>query len=181
VFGYNRCTNGFDSRKNCDKRRYEYCLPEWAFDPRQGRGRAQRAADEEAEAEAEAAQEAAPAGEGQGGAPAGAALGAADKAAAAVEADALPDAQPAAAAGAPAGAGAGTEAAAATKDEGAAAEAAEAPGSAISSGGGAPFVFDEACTQRLSQILSNVSPPDRLLCWQPCVCGFSLSCRPFEN
>lgn len=33
VFGYGRATNGFDARKHCDKRRYEYILPVWAFDP----------------------------------------------------------------------------------------------------------------------------------------------------
>lgn len=43
VFGFNRATNGFDSRKHCDKRRYEYILPEWAFDSRINRGREQRA------------------------------------------------------------------------------------------------------------------------------------------
>ncbi|GAB4822384.1 hypothetical protein N2152v2_009430 [Parachlorella kessleri] len=33
VFGFARATNGFDARKHCDKRRYEYILPAWAFDP----------------------------------------------------------------------------------------------------------------------------------------------------
>lgn len=33
VLGYKRVTNGFDSRKHCDKRRYEYILPAWALAP----------------------------------------------------------------------------------------------------------------------------------------------------
>ncbi|RMZ53221.1 hypothetical protein APUTEX25_005210, partial [Auxenochlorella protothecoides] len=33
VFGFGRATHGFDARKHCDKRRYEYILPAWAFDP----------------------------------------------------------------------------------------------------------------------------------------------------
>jgi len=31
--GYTKTTAGFDARKHCDKRRYEYVLPAWAFDP----------------------------------------------------------------------------------------------------------------------------------------------------
>eukprot|EP00887_Chlorella_sp_A99_P003093 scaffold9.g3093.t1 len=70
VFGYSRATNGFDSRKHCDKRRrgggggagagagaattatsrvlacwlmaYEYILPEWAFDPARCQPRSQQ-------------------------------------------------------------------------------------------------------------------------------------------
>ena len=33
VLGMRRVTNGFDARKLCDKRRYEYVLPAFAFDP----------------------------------------------------------------------------------------------------------------------------------------------------
>ena len=34
VLGYTKVTAGFDARKHCDKRRYEYVLPAWAFDPK---------------------------------------------------------------------------------------------------------------------------------------------------
>ena len=34
VLGASRVRNGFDARKSCDRRRYEYVLPEFAFDPR---------------------------------------------------------------------------------------------------------------------------------------------------
>lgn len=33
VYGYKRAVKGFDARKACDKRRYEYILPAWMFDP----------------------------------------------------------------------------------------------------------------------------------------------------
>jgi len=33
VFGVHRVVKGFDSRKACDRRRYEYILPAWMFDP----------------------------------------------------------------------------------------------------------------------------------------------------
>lgn len=33
ALGLRRVTMGFDARKMCDRRRYEYVLPEWAFDP----------------------------------------------------------------------------------------------------------------------------------------------------
>jgi len=33
LLGIHRVTGGFDARKHCDKRRYEYCLPAWIFDP----------------------------------------------------------------------------------------------------------------------------------------------------
>eukprot|EP00878_Enallax_costatus_P017892 GHUV01018804.1.p1 GENE.GHUV01018804.1~~GHUV01018804.1.p1 ORF type:complete len:472 (+),score=148.98 GHUV01018804.1:87-1418(+) len=33
VFGVQRTTDGFDARKYCDKRKYEYILPAWVFDP----------------------------------------------------------------------------------------------------------------------------------------------------
>lgn len=33
VFGIHRVVKGFDSRKACDRRRYEYILPAWMFDP----------------------------------------------------------------------------------------------------------------------------------------------------
>lgn len=39
VLGYTKTTAGFDARKHCDKRRYEYVLPVWAFDPASCRGR----------------------------------------------------------------------------------------------------------------------------------------------
>ena len=39
VLGYTKTTAGFDARKHCDKRRYEYVLPVWAFDPKACRGR----------------------------------------------------------------------------------------------------------------------------------------------
>ena len=32
VFGASKVRNGFDARKSCDRRRYEYVLPEFAFD-----------------------------------------------------------------------------------------------------------------------------------------------------
>ena len=34
LLGYNRTVKGFDARKSCDRRRYEYIFPEWMFDPR---------------------------------------------------------------------------------------------------------------------------------------------------
>ncbi len=33
MFGVTRVTNGFNSKKLCDRRRYKYVLPEWAFAP----------------------------------------------------------------------------------------------------------------------------------------------------
>ena len=39
VLGYTKTTAGFDARKHCDKRRYEYVLPAWAFDPNSCRSR----------------------------------------------------------------------------------------------------------------------------------------------
>lgn len=33
VLGASKVRNGFDARKSCDRRRYEYVLPEFAFDP----------------------------------------------------------------------------------------------------------------------------------------------------
>lgn len=33
MFGVQRTTEGFDARKFCDKRKYEYILPAWTFDP----------------------------------------------------------------------------------------------------------------------------------------------------
>lgn len=33
VYGYHRTVKGFDARKACDKRRYEYILPTWMFAP----------------------------------------------------------------------------------------------------------------------------------------------------
>lgn len=33
VLGYQRAVRGYDSRKTCDKRRYEYIFPAWIFDP----------------------------------------------------------------------------------------------------------------------------------------------------
>lgn len=39
VLGYTKVTAGFDARKHCDKRRYEYVLPAWAFDSNACRSR----------------------------------------------------------------------------------------------------------------------------------------------
>eukprot|EP00873_Tetraselmis_striata_P042527 jgi/Tetstr1/462791/TSEL_007742.t1 len=39
VLGFTRTTGGFDARLACDRRRYEYIMPEWAFDPEVCRGR----------------------------------------------------------------------------------------------------------------------------------------------
>lgn len=33
ILGYQRVVRGFDARKACDKRRYEYIFPAWVFDP----------------------------------------------------------------------------------------------------------------------------------------------------
>ena len=33
MFGVTRVTNGFNAKNLCDRRRYKYVLPEWAFDP----------------------------------------------------------------------------------------------------------------------------------------------------
>jgi tRNA pseudouridine38-40 synthase len=44
VLGFHRVTAGFDARKLCDKRRYEYILPAFAFDPEFGVPRRARAA-----------------------------------------------------------------------------------------------------------------------------------------
>jgi tRNA U38,U39,U40 pseudouridine synthase TruA len=33
VFGVQRATEGFDARKCCDRLKYEYILPAWAFEP----------------------------------------------------------------------------------------------------------------------------------------------------
>ena len=37
VFGIDRVTNGFNAKTMCDRRRYEYVIPTWAFDPSVGR------------------------------------------------------------------------------------------------------------------------------------------------
>lgn len=34
AYGYRRTVKGFDARKACDKRRYEYIFPVWMFDPK---------------------------------------------------------------------------------------------------------------------------------------------------
>jgi tRNA U38,U39,U40 pseudouridine synthase TruA len=34
AYGFRRTVKGFDARKACDKRRYEYILPVWMFDPK---------------------------------------------------------------------------------------------------------------------------------------------------
>jgi tRNA U38,U39,U40 pseudouridine synthase TruA len=39
VLGVTRVTEGFNARTYCSKRRYEYVLPAWVFDPRVGKGR----------------------------------------------------------------------------------------------------------------------------------------------
>ncbi|PSC75036.1 tRNA pseudouridine synthase mitochondrial-like [Micractinium conductrix] len=168
VFGYSRVTNGFDSRKHCDKRRYEYVLPEWAFDPRRGVGRSAALAASRSES---AAAEAAAAGDEQQqtaaadadqqqqqqqqpteaatAQPQEQADGAADGAAAAgrpARADGLPgaaaDQRPAA------------DGTAAAPEVGAAADEAAAAGGAAAIDDG-PFVLDEARQNRLTAILSN--------------------------
>lgn len=37
VFGIDRVTNGFNAKTMCDRRKYEYVLPTWAFDPNLGK------------------------------------------------------------------------------------------------------------------------------------------------
>jgi len=37
VFGIDRVTGGFNAKTMCDRRRYEYVIPTWAFDPSVGR------------------------------------------------------------------------------------------------------------------------------------------------
>ncbi len=192
MFGYSRATNGFDSRKHCDKRRYEYVLPEWAFDPRRGQGRAAAVREASAAAAAEGAAAAAAEGgaqaDGQGSveqqaaAPAavaqhaqtcttaGAVGDAGAHAAAAVKAE--PESLPAGAAATAAALGAAQEAAAeeepgGTQDaddvlvDGAAGGDTAGPAAAAAALPGATadgaFVFDDACSQRLTQILSIVS------------------------
>ena len=184
VFGYSRVTNGFDSRKHCDKRRYEYVLPEWAFDPRRGVGRSAALAASRSES---AAAEAAAAGDEQQqtaaadadqqqqqqqqpteaatAQPQEQADGAADGAAAAgrpARADGLPgaaaDQRPAA------------DGTAAAPEVGAAADEAAAAGGAAAIDDG-PFVLDEARQNRLTAILSNVGVTSRravLCCAVPC-------------
>ncbi|KAI8468204.1 MAG: pseudouridine synthase [Monoraphidium minutum] len=39
VMGVTRVTEAFNARTYCDRRRYEYILPVWVFDPKMGRGR----------------------------------------------------------------------------------------------------------------------------------------------
>ena len=39
IHGIERTTKSFDARLLCDRRRYEYILPVWAFDPECCRGR----------------------------------------------------------------------------------------------------------------------------------------------
>ncbi len=42
VYGHHRCIEGFDARKYCDRRRYEYVLPAWVFDPEVGLSQAEK-------------------------------------------------------------------------------------------------------------------------------------------
>ncbi|PRW60709.1 tRNA pseudouridine synthase mitochondrial-like [Chlorella sorokiniana] len=175
VFGYARATNGFDSRKHCDKRRYEYVLPEWVFDPRVGLGRSALVAKAAAQQQAAAAaaeqqqerqqqQEQQQAAGDSSTATAAAADGAAAEPmdAAGAAADAAAEAAPAAGEEQPAADGSQDGAAAAGADpEAAAAAAAGAGGAAPSPAAAAaatpsgPFVFDEACVQRMNEILKN--------------------------
>ena len=37
MFGIDRVTNGFNAKTMCDRRRYEYAILTWAFDPNVGR------------------------------------------------------------------------------------------------------------------------------------------------
>ncbi|KAL4427693.1 hypothetical protein ABPG75_001782 [Micractinium tetrahymenae] len=185
VFGYSRVTNGFDSRKHCDKRRYEYVLPEWAFDPRRGQGRAAGVRASAAAAAEEAAAAAAEEGAQQDGAAAGeqggaeqqddqqaeeqqTAAGAGQTQVAAAppeqaEAEVAAGAAGAAAASPAAGEAAGGEqpGSTATAEAGTADGAAKGDGAGAAAGAPTPaageggaFVFDDACTQRLTQILS---------------------------
>eukprot|EP00271_Cylindrocystis_brebissonii_P006772 TRINITY_DN1956_c0_g5_i1.p1 TRINITY_DN1956_c0_g5~~TRINITY_DN1956_c0_g5_i1.p1 ORF type:complete len:710 (+),score=141.78 TRINITY_DN1956_c0_g5_i1:185-2314(+) len=39
LFGFVRVTNGFHAKNQCERRRYEYVLPTWAFDPNSHKGR----------------------------------------------------------------------------------------------------------------------------------------------
>lgn len=157
--------------------RYEYVLPEWVFDPRVGLGRsalvAQAAAEQQAAAvaaaastaeqqaeqqqqeqqEAEQQQEQA-AGDAAGPMEADAAADGEQQPAGGEEQPAATDAQDgaataaaAAAAGSAAGAAAGAETAAAPASPAAAAVPAVPTG---------PFVFDEACVERMNAILKNV-------------------------
>ena len=146
-------------------RSYEYILPEWAFDPRRGLGRAAQAAAAAAAADVAAAAEenaalAAAAGEEaqqqqqseeqqqdpqQSEEQQQAANGsgepmAVDGAAAAGEAPAAPAA----------------EAAAPAAEAAEPAEAAAEPAAAAAADAGKPFVFDDACVARMNAILRNV-------------------------
>lgn len=161
--------------------RYEYILPEWAFDPRRGLGRSAQAA---AQVAAEAA--AAAAGEVAGEAAVGgeaevqegeqqeqeqeeqqqAADGPASELMAVNGADAAAAAEAAPAAGVPVAvaAASGQAAAPADSDQGVA--------SAAAADGGEPFVFDGACVQRMNEILSNV----RAVAWRLGCSYYPVSC-----
>lgn len=130
----------------CDKRRYEYVLPEWAFDPEAALPRGQQSAAalgalREAAAEHAAGQKAAAPSEA--GVPAVAAV---------AEGAAAPGASGAAGGAGPEPAEAG---AAAGAERAAAGGAAGAGPSSSSPPPAAPFVFDAAAEQRLSEVLSQ--------------------------
>ena len=183
-----RVTNGFDARKLCDRRRYEYVAPAFVFDPTACRERQWYYAEANAQraAAAAAARSAGRAG-GAGGqsaaatsdlvaeatAPPGLGTAAADDAdakadalladvadasgqAGAPQADGGQAAQPQAAIGVANGSHVALSAAA--EPSGAKDEPGEAmhpaPGSA-SDLGSPDFVFDQACTERLSGILQQ--------------------------
>jgi tRNA U38,U39,U40 pseudouridine synthase TruA len=189
VFGYCRTTGGFDARRACDRRRYEYVLPAWAFDPdlapppvparappveQQQQAEQEPAPSVAQQAEAEGAgQEAGQAGgteqQGQGaGTPPtpDAAVGSMPGGEAAVA-----DAQPAPAAVAAGGMAAPTGEAAGAQGAGPAGSG--GPADAALGQPASTFVFDDACVQRLSAILKQVR------CWHArwdTLLGYTLGC-----
>ena len=181
VLGMRRVTNGFDARKLCDKRRYEYVMPAFAFNPAACRerqwyydeaeaagGRARAAASSASAATSSAAAATAdPAAESAGAVSelpvvSSSALPASD-AAAAPSADtsgasgSVPEADPQhAAVPLSSAAGAGADAVAASlvsNPEGVAqGTGAHPPGSAADRGGDS-FVFDDECVRKMDAIL----------------------------
>jgi tRNA pseudouridine(38-40) synthase len=130
VFGVHRVVKGFDARKACDKRRYEYVLPAWMFDP-EVKGRAcdprlegapddDDAPPQQQQQQQQQQQRQQPEEGADGGA--------------------APPAAPAAAAGEPAAAADGGEA---------------APEPPPAGGGGGAFEFDDACAARLTSVLAQ--------------------------
>lgn len=220
MFGFARVTNGFDARKHCDKRRYEYILPAWAFDPAvcQPRSQQQRAAaaaaKEEAQtqqaegevlrqAEGDAPQQEAGEHQAEGEAPqaqeqqqGGAAEGGEQQQAQQDAAGAGSGPEAAAnGSGAPAEAPAAGVLDAAEDESDMAAElgeeseqgdptlTAEEEREEEEAAAGSTFVFDQACADRLTAILSQVGvgAPD---CMQRSVaapCAMVLRCAPCQR